>query len=90
MKKLIAELGAVESQIATTFTNSDHMMGSCIMGTDPTDSVVDVDCRAHDHHNLFLPGGAAMTSGGCGNSTITMAALAMKASDAIVDQLKRG
>ncbi|MBZ5762351.1 MULTISPECIES: GMC family oxidoreductase [Rhizobium] len=90
LKKLIAELGAVESNIATTFTNSDHMMGSCIMGTDPTDSVVDVDCRAHDHPNLFLPGGAAMTTGGCGNSTITMAALAMKAADAIVDQLKRG
>jgi choline dehydrogenase-like flavoprotein len=90
LKKLIAELGATDSQIATTFTNSDHMMGSCIMGADPANSVVDIDCRAHDHDNLFLPGGAAMTTGGCGNSTITMAALAMKASDAIVDQLRRG
>lgn len=90
LKKLIAALGAVESEIATTFTNSDHMMGSCIMGSDPATSVVDADCRAHDHHNLFLPGGAAMTSAGVGNSTLTMAALAMKASDAIVTQLKRG
>jgi choline dehydrogenase-like flavoprotein len=89
LKKLIAALGAVDSDIGTTFLNSDHMMGSCIMGADPATSVVDADCRAHDHPNLFLPGGAAMTTGGCGNSTITMAALAMKASDAIVDQLKR-
>jgi choline dehydrogenase-like flavoprotein len=89
LKRLIAELGATESDIATEFTNSDHMMGSCIMGADPTNSVVDVDCRAHDHHNLFLPGGAAMTTGGCGNSTVTMVALAMRAADAIVDQFKR-
>jgi len=89
LKRLIAELGATESEIATEFTNSDHMMGSCIMGADPTTSVVDVDCRAHDHHNLFLPGGAAMTTGGCGNSTVTMVALAMRAADAIIDQFKR-
>jgi choline dehydrogenase-like flavoprotein len=65
-------------------------MGGCIMGADPSTSVVDVDCRAHDHHNLFLPGGAAMTTGGGVNSTITMAALALKAGDAIVAQLRRG
>ncbi len=90
LKQLIAELGATDSQIASEFTNSDHMMGSCIMGVDPATSVVDIDCRAHDHHNLFLPGGCAMTTGGCGNSTITMAALAMKAADAMVNQLKSG
>lgn len=58
------------------------------MGKDPSDSVVDVDCRSHDHENLFLPGGGAMTTGGSGNSTITMAALALKAADAIVAQFK--
>jgi choline dehydrogenase-like flavoprotein len=90
LKQLIAELGATESTIATVFTNSDHIMGGCIMGTDAATSVVDAECRAHDHQNLFLPGGGAMTTGGCGNSTITMAALALKAADAIASQLKRG
>jgi fructose 5-dehydrogenase large subunit len=90
LKKLIAALGATDSTIATQFTNSDHIMGGCIMGTDPATSVVDTDCRAHDHANLFLPGGGAMTTGGCGNSTLTMAALAIKAGDAIANQLKRG
>ncbi|CAB3810011.1 Fructose dehydrogenase large subunit [Paraburkholderia ultramafica] len=90
LRRLAAELGATDFQLSTEFLNSDHIMGGCIMGADPATSVVDVDCRSHDHHNLFLPGGAAMTTGGSGNSTITMAALALKAADGIVDQLKHG
>ena len=60
------------------------------MGSDPATAVVDGDCRAHDHPNLFLPGGGAMPSGTASNSTLTMAALALKAADAIADQLKHG
>jgi choline dehydrogenase-like flavoprotein len=88
VRKLAAELGATDIQVSTEFTNSDHIMGGTIMGADAATSVVDVDCRAHDHPNLFLPGGGAMTTSGCGNSTLTMAALALKAADAIVSQIK--
>lgn len=87
LKKLATALGATDIKISPEFLHSDHIMGGTIMGNDPSDSVVDADCRAHDHDNLFLPGGAAMTTGGSGNSTITMAALALKAADAIVGQL---
>jgi fructose 5-dehydrogenase large subunit len=90
VRKIAAELGATDTQVSTEFTNSDHIMGGTIMGADTSTSVVDVDCRAHDHRNLFLPGGGAMTTGGCGNSTLTMAALAFKAADAIASQLKVG
>jgi fructose 5-dehydrogenase large subunit len=65
-------------------------MGGTIMGKDAKTSVVDTDCRAHDHSNLFLPGGAAMPSAGSGNSTLSMAALAVKAADAIASQTKTG
>jgi choline dehydrogenase-like flavoprotein len=88
-KRLGAAMGATDIQVSTGFTQSDHIMGGTIMGRDTGKSVVDVDCRAHDHSNLFLPGGGAMTTGGCGNSTLTMAALAFKAADAIVSQLKQ-
>jgi choline dehydrogenase-like flavoprotein len=88
VRKLAAEIGALEVQVSTEFTNSDHIMGGTIMGANSATSVVDVDCRAHDHPNLFLPGGGAMTTGGCGNSTLTMAALALKAADAIARQIK--
>ncbi|AOJ84822.1 choline dehydrogenase [Burkholderia savannae] len=90
LQRLAAELGATKVVLSPEFLNSDHIMGGCIMGADASTSVVDADCRAHDHANLFLPGGGAMTTGGSGNSTITMAALALKAADAIVDQLKHG
>ncbi len=88
VKQLAHEMGATDVTVTSEFTNSDHIMGGLIMGANPADSVVDVDCRAHDHHNLFLPGGGAMTTAGCGNSTLTMAALALKAADAMVAQLK--
>jgi choline dehydrogenase-like flavoprotein len=90
LQQLATALGATSFKLAPEFLNSDHIMGGCIMGPDPTTAVVDADCRAHDHHNLFLPGGGAMPSGTASNSTLTMAALALKAADAIANQLKHG
>ncbi len=85
----IAEaMGATDVKVAPKFAQSKHIMGGTIMGLDPRDSVVDSYCRAHDHDNLFLPGGGAMPSTACGNSTITMVALGLRAADAIVSQLK--
>ncbi len=87
VRQLAHEMGAVDVKVTTEFTNSDHIMGGMIMGPDAATSVVDVDCRAHDHPNLFLPGGGAMASAGSGNSTLTMTALALKAADAMAQQL---
>jgi len=87
VRQLAHEMGAVDVKVTTEFTNSDHIMGGMIMGADAATSVVDVDCRAHDHPNLFLPGGGAMASAGSGNSTLTMTALALKAADAMAQQL---
>lgn len=81
-------MGAVERKFSPQFNQSKHIMGGTIMGHDPANSVVDENCRAHDHSNLFLPGGGAMASTACGNSTLTMVALAFKASVAIVQQAK--
>lgn len=90
LRQLAAELGAIKFQLSPEFLNSDHIMGGCIMGSEPATSVVDPDCRAHDHPNLFLPGGGAMPSATASNSTLTMTALALKAADAITRQLRHG
>ncbi|MNS63767.1 Fructose dehydrogenase large subunit [compost metagenome] len=74
---------AEEFVITTALNANNHIMGSTIMGADPRDSVVDGDCRAHDHPNLWLPGGGPMVSASVVNSTLTMAALALRAADAI-------
>lgn len=57
------------------------------MGNNPKDSVVDGNCRAHDHANLWLPGGGAIPSASVVNSTLTMAALGIKAADDIARKL---
>jgi len=89
-KRFAEALGAEKIIRIPGFVQSEHIMGGTIMGNDPKDSVVDAECRAHDHPNLFLPGGSAMPSGASGNSTLTMAALAVKSADAIVGQMKSG
>lgn len=86
--KIADAMGAVEVAKNVQFHPSKHIMGGAIMGTDPTNSVVDDVCRTHDHSNLFLPGGAAMPSTATGNSTLTMVALAFRAADAICEQMK--
>ncbi|MFT8958700.1 MAG: GMC oxidoreductase, partial [Gluconobacter oxydans] len=60
------------------------------MGRDPKDSVVDGDCRAHDHPNLWIPGGGAMPSASVVNTTLSMAALGLKAADSIKAAFARG
>jgi choline dehydrogenase-like flavoprotein len=78
---------AAEFNITTSLNANNHIMGGTIMGRDPNDSVVDADCRTHDHDNLWLPGGGAMVSASVVNSTLTMAALGLKSADAIAKSL---
>ena len=63
--------------------NREHIMGTMIMGSDPKDSVVDADCRSHDHPNLFVAGTSVMPAVGCVNPTLTGAALAIRLADRI-------
>jgi choline dehydrogenase-like flavoprotein len=89
LKEIGDLFNAVEFNITTALNANNHIMGGTIMGTDPRDSVVDGDCRTHDHANLWLPGGGAMASASVVNSTLTMAALALKSADAIAKALGR-
>jgi choline dehydrogenase-like flavoprotein len=83
-------MNGTELNITTGLNANNHVMGGTIMGSDPRDSVVDKDCRAHDHENLWLPGGAAIPSASVVNSTLTMAALGIKAADSVISSLKQG
>jgi len=72
-----------------TFGGSGHIMGTTRMG-DKADSVVDKDCRAHDHQNLFILGSSVFRTGSTANPTSTIAALALRAVDPIKAQLRPG
>ena len=65
-----------------------HIMGTARMGDDMATSVVDRDLRAHAHRTLFLVGAAAFPTGGTANPTLTIAALALRAADAVLSSLR--
>jgi choline dehydrogenase-like flavoprotein len=60
------------------------------MGNDPKTSVVNADHRTHDVKNLFLCDGGSFVTSGRGQPTMTIEALAFRASDRIRDLAKRG
>ncbi len=67
-----------------------HDMGTARMGEDPKKSVLNKFNQTHEAKNLFVVDGACfVTSGGYG-PTLTIGALAARASDYIIEQLKRG
>ena len=53
------------------------------MGSDPTNSVIDSDHRSHDIRNLFMCDGSSLVTGGRGQPTMTIMALAFRAADRI-------
>lgn len=60
-----------------------HIMGTTIMGDDPKDSVVDRFGRAHDVPNLWIVGSSVFPTSATANPTLTLAALALRTTQAI-------
>jgi choline dehydrogenase-like flavoprotein len=67
-----------------------HLLGTCRMGNDPKTSVINADHRTHDVPNLFLCDGSSLVTSGRGQPTMTIAALAYRASDRMSALAKRG
>jgi choline dehydrogenase-like flavoprotein len=74
-------LGGTEVKYTMNYANNNHITGTVSMGNDPNDSVVDTDCRAHDHNNLFIASSGVMPTVGSVNCTLTIAALALRIAD---------
>jgi choline dehydrogenase-like flavoprotein len=56
-------------------------MGSARMGNNPSDSVLNKWCQAHDVPNLFVTDGSFMTSAACQNPSISYMAFTARACD---------
>lgn len=67
-----------------------HEMGTARMGRDPKTSVLNGFNQAHEVPNLFVTDGAAMTSSGCQNPSLTYMALSARAAHHAVEFLKSG
>jgi choline dehydrogenase-like flavoprotein len=91
---MLAKLGMVD----TTFVRSlylhkafdhaatAHQAGTARFGTDPSASVLDVHCRAHDLDNLYVVDGSFMPSIGAVNPTLTIIANALRVGDHIAER----
>ncbi|MFD1525308.1 GMC oxidoreductase, partial [Halolamina salina] len=88
-RSVLEEMGAdIEWVVGPDSTGpAYHHMGTTRMGTDPESSVVDPDLRTHDLANLTIAGSSTFVTGGAMNPTLTIAALSLKAADAIDSRL---
>jgi choline dehydrogenase-like flavoprotein len=66
-----------------------HEVGTTRMGNNRNTSVLNKYNQAHDVKNLFVVDGGAFVSQADKNPTWTILALSMRASEYIVDQLKK-
>lgn len=69
---------------------SIHEVGTCRMGDDPKQNVLNRWSQSHDHKNLWVVDGAGFTGAGWQNPTMTILALSMRASEQLADEMKKG
>jgi choline dehydrogenase-like flavoprotein len=73
-EQLIEEYGAYDN------FNATHVFGTCRMGGEPQDSVVDATCRSHRWRNLLVVDASVFPSSGGGEApSLTIYALALRA-----------
>lgn len=64
-----------------------HQNGTCRFGNDPTQSVLDVNCRTHDLDNLYVVDSSFFPSCGAVNPSLTIIANAIRVADHLVQRL---
>jgi len=89
-REMLVASGAqkITGSFADPGSGGPHLLGTCRMGEDPRTSVVDADHRAHEIPNLFIVDGSSFVTSGRGQPTMTIQALAFRASDRITQLAK--
>ena len=67
-----------------------HEHGTCRMGGDPKRSALNGFCQMHDVKNVFVVDGSAFTTASEKNPTLTILALAWRATDYMADEIRAG
>lgn len=76
--------GSVGGQVSRI---ANHVLGGARFGTEPTDSVLDPDCRAWEFENLYVTDGAFMPTSGGANPTLTIQANSLRVGQALLGRL---
>jgi choline dehydrogenase-like flavoprotein len=64
-----------------------HQSGTCRFGTDPKNSVLDVNCKAHELDNLYVVDTSFFPSIGAVNPSLTAMANALRVGDHLLQRL---
>ena len=75
----------VVSQVMGIETNS-HQVGTLRFGSDPTKSVLDPFCKAHDFDNLYVVDGSFFPSSSAMNPALTIIAQALRVADHVTSK----
>jgi choline dehydrogenase-like flavoprotein len=67
-----------------------HEMGGARMGADRKESVLNQFQQSHDVQNLFVMDASSFPSGGCQNPTLTIMSMAVRSTDYLLNEMKRG
>ncbi|WP_242541943.1 GMC family oxidoreductase [Leptolyngbya sp. Cla-17] len=73
-----------------TFSRNAHTIGTCRMGTDPTQAVVDPDGRSFDVPNLYIMDNSIFPSALSVNPALTLMALSLRVADRFLQQAQPG
>lgn len=81
--EVFAAIGATNINHSPDIQGAGHIIGTVRMGSDAKSAVVDADLRSFDHPNLFLLGSGTFPTSATANPSLTIAALSLRAVDAI-------
>lgn len=95
LKEVFQQLGEIDPGFANTQWNGydldisgmSHQNGTMRFGEDPTDSVLDLNCKAHDLDNLYVVDASFFPSCGAFNPALTIAANALRVGDHIINNV---
>jgi choline dehydrogenase-like flavoprotein len=65
-----------------------HQAGTCRFGTDPENSVMDTNCKAHELDNLYVVDTSFFPSIGAVNPSLTAIANALRVGDHLIARIK--
>lgn len=89
--EVLGDMGAVDlQQVGAGSTNTSLVHGTCRMGSDPSTSVLNSWCRAHDVPNLYVVDGSFMPTSGGAAPTLTILAMSFRVAEHVAQQLTAG
>jgi choline dehydrogenase-like flavoprotein len=90
LKQAKAEILPFKRGWVDTLGSAIHEHGTCRMGADRKRSALNGFCQSHEVRNLFVVDGSAFTTASEKNPTLTILALAWRATDYMAEEIRAG